>query len=185
MKDMRKYCLAGMSAALIVSAAVTGCGKTYESVTLPTAESGRTDSGSSQPAETEDPGSIAPSATALETPTVTETAPSFTDTEETVYVTGDQVNLRSGAGTDAQVVTKLSKGTALKRTGVGGDWSRVIYQEKEGYISSGYVSTTPPETSPPPAIRNLYFRRGSEVKRFLEIRGVRQDPFGRGRALSV
>ena len=149
MKDMRKYCLAGMSAALIASAAVTGCGKTYESVTLPTAESGQTDSGSSQPTETEDPGSIAPSATALETPTVTETAPSFTDTEETVYVTGDQVNLRSGAGTNAQVVTKLSKGTALKRTGVGGDWSRVVYQEKEGYISSGYVSTTPPETSAP------------------------------------
>ena len=74
-----------------------------------------------------------------------ETAPVFTQTDETVYVTGDQVNLRSEGSTSAQVVATLKKGTALKRTGYSEQWSKVIYEEKEYYISSTYVSTTKPE----------------------------------------
>ena len=157
MKDIRRYYLAGLSAALMVSASVTGCGKQYESVKLPAAESAQTDledgtaaqtdSESGNPAESDFADDSTAAATALETPTVTETAPAFTDTDETVYVTGDQVNLRSEAGTGAAAVAKLSKGTKLKRTGVGGDWSRVVYQDQERYISSNYVSATPPETS--------------------------------------
>lgn len=82
----------------------------------------------------------------LETTMMTETAPSFTEVSETVYVTGDQVNLRLDASTSAEIVTTLKKGTSLQRTAVSDTWSRVVYQEKTGYISTQYVSTTQPET---------------------------------------
>lgn len=98
---------------------------------------------------------------ALETTIMTETAPSFTEASETVYVTGDQVNLRADASTSAEVVTSLSKGTSLKRTAVSDTWSRVVYQEKTCYISTQYVSTSQPETESPKAAATT---GGTEVK---------------------
>ena len=81
----------------------------------------------------------------------TETAPAFTAVDETVYVTGDQVNLRKSAGTSGEIAAKLSRGTKLQRTGSSDSWSRVIYQDQECYISSQYVSTKEPETEPAPS----------------------------------
>nr|WP_242830874.1 N-acetylmuramoyl-L-alanine amidase [Hungatella hathewayi] len=92
---------------------------------------------------------------------MTETAPSFTDVSETVYVTGDQVNLRADASTSAEIVTALSKGTSLKRTAVSDTWSRVVYQEKTCYISTQYVSTVQPETESAKAASTA---NGGEVK---------------------
>lgn len=133
-----------MSAAVIVSASLTGCGKNHESVNLSSAESAP-----SEPADNPTDRNSNPSlsANALGTPTVTETAPAMTETKETVYITGDQVNVRAAAGTASEVLTKLGRGTALMRTGVGGEWSRVVYQDRECYVSSRYVTVTPPETS--------------------------------------
>lgn len=78
-----------------------------------------------------------------------ETAPVFQAVEETVYVTGDQVNLREGYNTASQVITKLKKGTPLKRVGYSDSWSEVLYQDRKSYISSRYVSLVQPETKAP------------------------------------
>lgn len=61
--------------------------------------------------------------------------------DETVYVTGDRVNLRIGASTESEVAAVLSKGTALKRIAAGDEWSKVIWNGKEYYMSSKYLST--------------------------------------------
>ena len=61
--------------------------------------------------------------------------------DETVYVTGDRVNLRAGASTESEVAAVLSKGTALKRIAAGNEWSKVIWNGKEYYMSSKYLST--------------------------------------------
>lgn len=97
----------------------------------------------------------------LETTLMTETAPLFSDVDETVYVTGNQVNLRTGANTTAEVFAVLNKGTSLKRTAVSDTWSRVMYQEKTCYISTQYLSTTQPETEAPAAAASV---SGTEVK---------------------
>lgn len=120
---------AGMLAALL---ALTGCGARYEQ-----AETAFV----SEQAETA-------ASSALEISISTETAPAFRDVEETVYVTGDQVNLRANFNTSSQVITTLKKGTSLKRVGVSDNWSAVMFEDKKCYISSQYVSTTQPETEP-------------------------------------
>ena len=78
----------------------------------------------------------------------TETVPAFSPVDETVYVTGSQVNIRKSAGTNGAVITTVSKGTALKRTGYSDSWSRVIYQDQECYISSRFVSKEQPAPEP-------------------------------------
>lgn len=85
----------------------------------------------------------------LETTMMTETAPSYTEVSETVYVTGNQVNLRASAGTSGEILKRLDKGTTLKRLGVSDTWSKVIYQERECYISTQFVSTAQPEAELP------------------------------------
>lgn len=69
---------------------------------------------------------------------------SFIDTDEIVYVTGDNVNLRETWGMDGKIITAFNKGQQLHRTGKSESWSRVVYQEKECYISSKYVSVQKP-----------------------------------------
>ena len=65
--------------------------------------------------------------------------------DDTVYVTGSGVNLRTGPGTTYEVIGSLARGTELKRTGTTNGWSRVIYNDETCYISSALVSTDAPE----------------------------------------
>ena len=67
------------------------------------------------------------------------------DVNETVYVTGDSVNLRASASTGADVVAVFKKGDRLERTGYGQEWSRVRYEGMTCYIASRYVSATAPK----------------------------------------
>lgn len=66
--------------------------------------------------------------------------PAMTDTADTVYVTGSEVNLRAAATTESDVLAVMEKGQQLQRTGVGEGWSRVVYEGMTAYISSRYVS---------------------------------------------
>lgn len=157
----RSWMIAALAA---VSLSANACGKKYEPVEIP--ESAQT-VGDMEGTGIDDGGGtvgdedVSVESSALETTIMTETAPSFTEVSETVYVTGDQVNLRADASTSAEVVTALSKGTSLKRTAVSDSWSRVVYQEKTCYISTQYVSTTQPETESPKAAATT---GGTEVK---------------------
>ncbi|MEY8338226.1 N-acetylmuramoyl-L-alanine amidase [Lachnospiraceae bacterium 62-35] len=77
---------------------------------------------------------------------VKETAPPMKDVDETVYVTGNYVNIRKDGYSSAEVAGKVNMGTELKRTGYSDTWSRVIFKEQTCYISTQFVSTTPPPT---------------------------------------
>ena len=58
---------------------------------------------------------------------------------DTVVITSD-ANIRTGPGTSYEVVTTLTKGTELKRTGEAENgWSRVEYDGKEAYISDTLI----------------------------------------------
>ncbi len=78
------------------------------------------------------------------------TSPSYTVTEAsgTVTVTSD-ANLRTGPGTNYDVVTVAKTGTQLTRTGVTGNWTRVQYDGKEVFISSGLINQSGGGTSAP------------------------------------
>lgn len=85
--------------------------------------------------------------------TPTETAPSFSSVNETVYCTSDGVNVRSSYSTSSSVLGSLSKNESLKRTGVatkavnGITWSKVKYNGKTAYVSSAYLTKTKPATT--------------------------------------
>ncbi len=64
----------------------------------------------------------------------------MSDVEDTVTVTGSQVNIRSSASTSAQVLGVANQGETFKRTGKGDSWSRVNYNGKEAYISNRYIT---------------------------------------------
>lgn len=87
------------------------------------------------------------------TTTPTETAPSFSSVNETVYCTNDGVNVRSSYSTSSSVLGSLSKNESLKRTGVatkavnGITWSKVKYNGKTAYVSSAYLTKTKPVTT--------------------------------------
>ena len=76
----------------------------------------------------------------------TTAAPEFAAVDETVYIIGNDVNVRSSCSTSSDVVATLNRGASVKRTGYSEEWSRVVYQEKECYIASEYLSAEAPET---------------------------------------
>lgn len=81
------------------------------------------------------------------TPVVTE--PKFTDTNKTMYATGD-INLRSSWSTSS-AATAITKGTELKVTGTSTEkvngyvWYRVSYNGATKYVASNLLTNTKPE----------------------------------------
>lgn len=152
-----------LAAAAAVALLSGGCqSKDYQKVELPAAEAGeagksageagegiaeagqKTAESAEWTAETVQRISEAESS-ALEAVRTTETAPAMEERDETVYVTGDQVNVRAAAQPGAEVITALDRGSELRRTGYSESWSRVVYNERECYVSSQYLSVTKPE----------------------------------------
>lgn len=147
MKWYRYLCLAVVLAAAAVLFTACKAGK-YQQIDLPTVETVEADI---EPT-TEDPASVMtaiPEQTAesstKDADKTTETAPKYETVDETVYVTGNKVNFRKGSSSDSEVLAALDLGTEVKRTGVGEVWSRVVYKDQEGYISSSYLSKEKPE----------------------------------------
>ena len=67
--------------------------------------------------------------------------------EETVYAT-ENVNIRTEPNTNCDIITVLQKGSSITRVGEADGWSKVIYEGEERYITSEYLSLTPPEEKP-------------------------------------
>lgn len=63
-----------------------------------------------------------------------------------LFVTGDRVNMRAGAGTDAPVVASLTRGSAVGAMGpTGGDWVQIrTAQGQEGFIAAPFLSPEAP-----------------------------------------
>lgn len=160
-KQKRKKQAGKLAVICLLTAAITGCQKQYEPARLPEetpaavtlAEetenqgSGQQSGVSELQVYSESEGATSRNEVVLTTETApkAETVRDFTAVEETVYVTGSQVNLRKEAGTQAEIITRVNYGEELLRTGYHEKWSRVMYQGQECYISSDYVSTKKPE----------------------------------------
>lgn len=54
-------------------------------------------------------------------------------------ITGSLVNLRSGPGTDYSAVTSLSRGTGVTIIGKSGEWYKVKYGSRSGYVHGDYM----------------------------------------------
>ncbi|MGL4774115.1 MAG: SH3 domain-containing protein [Clostridium sp.] len=50
------------------------------------------------------------------------------------------LNVRSGAGTNYSIVASLSKGKKVEIVGESGDWYKIKFDGKEGYVSKKYIS---------------------------------------------
>ncbi len=69
------------------------------------------------------------------------------------YVTGTSVRVRSGPGTDYDIVSHLSRGTKIDVLSTSHGWARMTLWtgSDEAYISTKYISRTKPSSNPTPA----------------------------------
>ena len=61
---------------------------------------------------------------------------------QTGYIKGNDVRLRSGAGTNYSILGTYNNGTPLTITGTSGNWTAVTINGVKGYVNSTYVTTT-------------------------------------------
>lgn len=100
-------------------------------------ESGETQTTTTAPQET--------LPTTEETPATTEQETAIEET--TMYVTGSSIYVRSGPGTNYEIVTSLIRGNSVKAVAETSQWYKVEVNGQTGYISKSLVSTTRPETT--------------------------------------
>ena len=72
-----------------------------------------------------------------------------TPADDTVYITGVGVNVRSGPGTGYPIIGTVSTGDALRRTGISGSWSQVQFKSVTGFVSNAYATAQAPATAVP------------------------------------
>ncbi len=79
---------------------------------------------------------------------------SIAATTKYVNVSSGSLNLRTGASTSAEVITVLSKGTAVSVYSETNGWARINVNGKEGYVNSSFLSSTNSISSPgnPPTV---------------------------------
>ena len=70
--------------------------------------------------------------------------------EKTMYTTSD-VNIRSEANTDCEVIGSILSGNTVDVAEINGDWATVIYNGGAAYVATAYLSDNKPvaETVPP------------------------------------
>ncbi|MFA6949010.1 MAG: SH3 domain-containing protein [Eubacteriales bacterium] len=57
-----------------------------------------------------------------------------------VKITSGSLNVRSGGGTEYDIIGSLERGENVEVTESGGEWSKIVYGEGEGYVASRYIS---------------------------------------------
>lgn len=78
-----------------------------------------------------------------------ETIPSeitFTTVEETAYATAN-VNVRTLPSIESESLGILGRNAKVQRIGTSSQWSKVLYEEIEGYIATRYLTTEEPKTT--------------------------------------
>jgi len=111
----------------------------------------------------------------------------YTDVSEDVTAK-EKVNLRTGAGSNFDVVTLLENGTVVKRTGVGKNgWSRLIYEGKTVYAITSYLTTelnSKPEPKPDIVDGNTFTAQNDSVTAKQEV-NLRLSPTTSGEIAGV
>ena len=134
-----------LGTAVLAISMISGCGSHYEAIAI---ERGQTQMGAAAQQQVADSSqTVEAQISSNETILSMEPAVSMAERDDTIYVTGNQVNIRAAASTSSQVVAVVNQGEELKRTGVGDVWSRIQYQGQVCYISNSYVSATEPKTA--------------------------------------
>lgn len=106
--------------------------------------------GNEAPPDTQQPDEAEPTAEPTPSPSPTP-AYEITEVNDTVYISGNGVNIRQGPGTDYNAITSVNVGYELRRTGkVDNGWSRVEYNGAEGYVIDTYLTDTKPTATPAP-----------------------------------
>lgn len=68
--------------------------------------------------------------------------------QKSMYVSSSNgVNLREGPGSNKPVIISIPNGSKIKVLGTEGDWLKVEYDGKTGYVSSQYLSDDKPKNS--------------------------------------
>ncbi len=111
----------------------------------------------------------------------------YTDVSEDVTAK-DMVNLRSGAGTNFDVVTLLENGTVVKRTGVGKNgWSRLVYEGQTVYAITSYLTTelnSKPDPKPDIVDGNTFTPQNDNVTAKQEV-NLRLSPTTSGQIAGI
>ncbi len=101
---------------------------------------------SAEPAMTE--GTVQQTEAASEAPETT-AAPEFENRDETVYIIGENINVRTApyivAGENSNIAFSANTGDEFRRTGYSDSFSRVEREGEIYYISSDYLSKEKPE----------------------------------------
>ena len=72
-------------------------------------------------------------------------------TKGTVTGVNTSLNVRSGASTSASIIGTLKNGAKVEITGESGNWYKINYSGKVGYVSKNYVKKgTTPQSQPKP-----------------------------------
>lgn len=79
----------------------------------------------------------------------------ISQTAQYIRCTGDNVNIRSGAGTDYAVVGSAKKGTMYAIIGKSGSWYKTYYRNKVAYIYASYASVVTLEKSKDEDVENV------------------------------
>ena len=61
------------------------------------------------------------------------------------YIKGTGVRMRSGASTTSSILGVYNTGTKMTITGESGNWYKVSYSGRDGYVSKDYMTTTKPD----------------------------------------
>ena len=145
----KRNVLFGAAAAVMLMTA--GCQSKYEKVDVPgtTAETvAQAGTDAAAQAGNDVTGQDAPDQTAgiseKKAERTTESAPTMETRDEMVYVKATTLNLRVSPAPGTDVIAAPANGTALKRTGDNGTWSRVEYEGKTCYAASAYLTTEKP-----------------------------------------
>ena len=90
------------------------------------------------------------------------------NTHITKYVTGNSVNVRTGPSTSYTSIMKLNKGDKVEYISSSGNWSKIMYNGKTGYMSSQYLSTTNPIENTKPETQGEvlfpdWFKEGKDI----------------------
>ena len=111
----------------------------------------------------------------------------YTDVSEDITAK-DKVNLRSGAGTNFDIVTLLENGTVVKRTGIGKNgWSRLEYNGQTVYAITSYLTTelnSKPEPKPDIVDGNTFTPQNDSVTAKQEV-NLRLSPATSGEIAGV
>lgn len=63
----------------------------------------------------------------------------------TATVTANSLNIRSGPGKEFDAIGKVSAGDVLDASEIDGEWIKITYNNKEGYVALEYVEFEPDE----------------------------------------